>query len=158
MNQLNKVHEEEASLSAEHGNPGEEADGFKMDVDPAVPTFAQTRDENPPTTDSDPVVKSEDTQETGERSQAGGSTIPQSTGTASPPIQSVEPQGQSDQVPAMQVDDDDDDDGHVLLDMKSLSISADGVADAWFRGRGTKAIVRLGPKRYSKYEVRPEKG
>ncbi|KAL7649173.1 hypothetical protein ACMYSQ_012398 [Aspergillus niger] len=120
-----------------------------MDVDPAVPNFAQTRHENVPTNGGDLAVKAEDAEEAGEAPQAGGSITPQSTGTANPPIQSTKPRGQSDQMPAIQVDD------GVLVDMQSLSISTDGVADAWCRERGTKAIVRLGPKRYPKYVVRP---
>lgn len=157
LNQLDEAQREEARLSAQRGLPGQEPDGSEMDVDPAVPNFAQTRDENLPTNEGDAVVKSEDTEETAELSQAGVSTTPQAAGTASPPTQSTEPQGQPGQVPVIEVDNDDDDD--VLVDMQSLSISADGVADAWFRTRqGSKAIVRLGPKRYPRYEVRPGKG
>ncbi|KAI3035114.1 hypothetical protein CBS76997_10744 [Aspergillus niger] len=156
LNKLNEVEQEEASLSAEHGNLGQEPDAYDMDIDPAVPDFAQTRDETLPTNDGDPAVKVEDAEEAGEAPQAGGSIIPKSTGRANPPIQSTEPRARSDPVPAIQVDDDDDD--GVLVDMQSLSISTDGVADAWFRQRGTQAIVRLGPKRYPKYVVRPGKG
>ncbi|OJZ79881.1 hypothetical protein ASPFODRAFT_213026 [Aspergillus luchuensis CBS 106.47] len=157
LNKLNEAEQEEASLSAERGKLGQEPDGSEMDVDPAVPNFPQTRDENLPTNEGDPAVKTKHAEGTGEASQAGGSTIPQSTGTANRPIRSTKRQGQSDRAPAKQVDDDDDDD--VLVDMQSLSISADGVVDTWFRARqGTKAIVRLGPKRYPKYEVRPGKG
>lgn len=69
----------------------------------------------------------------------------------------VEQQELADQGPVMRVDDDGDDD--VLLDLQSLSITAEGVADAWFRARqGTKAIMRFRPKQYPKYEVRPGKG
>ncbi|GKZ75214.1 hypothetical protein AnigIFM50267_003319 [Aspergillus niger] len=152
LNKLNEAEQEEASFSAEHGNLGQKPDAYDMDIDPAVPSFAQTRDETLPTNDGDPAVKVEDAEEAGEAPQVGGSIAPQSTGKANPPIQSTKPRGQSDQVPAIQVDDDDDD--GVLVDMQSLSISTDGVADAWFSERGTKAIVRLGPKRYPKYVVR----
>ncbi|KAI3053329.1 hypothetical protein CBS147353_11498 [Aspergillus niger] len=80
-------------------------------VDPAIPNFAQTRHENVPTNGGDLAVKAEDAEEAGEAPQAGGSITPQTTGTANPPIQSTKPRGQSDRMPAIQVDDDDDDDG-----------------------------------------------
>ncbi|KAB8213192.1 hypothetical protein BDV33DRAFT_210444 [Aspergillus novoparasiticus] len=84
--------------------------------------------------------------------------------TENPPIQSVELGNleRHDSAVEMDVSDDDENDD-VLVSLQSLSISADGLADgladAWFRARGgAKAIVRLGPRRHPKYEIRSAKG
>lgn len=157
LNQINETEQEEARLFATRNDHGREPDGSEMDVDVAVPNFSQTRIENLPTNERDPAVKTESTNETGEASQAGGLTNPQSIRAANPPIPSTEQEGELARGSATQVDDDNDDD--VLVSLQTMSTSTEGVADAWFRDRqGEKAIVRLGPRRYPKYEVRPAKG
>ena len=157
LNQINETEQEEARLFATRNDHGRKPDGSEMDVDAAVPKFSQTQDENLPTNEGDPAVKTESTNEIGEAPQSGGLTNPQSIRATNPPIQSTEQEGESVRGLATRVDDDIDDD--VLVNLQTMSISTQGVADAWFRTRqGTKAIVRLGPKRYPKYEVRPGKG
>ncbi|KAH8430038.1 uncharacterized protein LDX57_007710 [Aspergillus melleus] len=159
LNQLNGVEQRGEALSAQIEETRREQDGSEMEtdeVDREAPNFAQTRDESLPPNEGDTVVKTENV-DNRQASRSGGGTKPRPIQTGNAPIQSAEQKSPARQGSTLQIDDDSDED--VLIGMQSLSVSEGGIADAWFRVRQTtKAIVRFGPKRYPRYEVRPGKG